>query len=145
MSPKDNKEWVRQYFQALSEVGDDATKFRALFYKSYTPEYIYHSPELGDLNREQAAQAFTASIAALPATKITIDDMVAEGDKVVTRYTLQAAHKGPFMGIPVTGKTVSMKAILITRIVGGKGVEEWEIADMLGMMTQLGAIPAPKK
>ena len=77
----------------------------------------------------------------------SIDDMVAEGDKVVTIHIIQATHKGTFAGIPATGKHVSIKGSDIYKIEGKKIVEWWEFNDMLGLFTQVGTFPstAPKK
>jgi steroid delta-isomerase-like uncharacterized protein len=79
--------------------------------------------------------------AAFPDGRVTIEDMIAEGDKVVTRYNSRGTHKGDFMGIPATGKKVAVTGIVISRIAKGKIAEEWEEFDALGFMVQLGAIP----
>ncbi len=69
--------------------------------------------------------------------------MIAEGDKVVIRQTWSGTHKGEFMGIPATGRRVSIAVIDIIRVADGRFVEHWGQLDMMGMMQQLGAIPAP--
>ncbi|MBI4581940.1 MAG: ester cyclase [Planctomycetes bacterium] len=71
------------------------------------------------------------------------EDQIAEGDKVATRYTGTWTHRGEFMGIPPTGKDVTVTRIEILRIADGKFVEHWESFDQLGLLQQLGAIPAP--
>jgi predicted ester cyclase len=68
--------------------------------------------------------------------------MITEGDKVVVRGTFRGTHQGVMMGIPPTGKQVTVTLIDVNRIEGGKLVERWGITDMLGMMQQLGVIPA---
>jgi predicted ester cyclase len=80
--------------------------------------------------------------AAFPDWHRTIEDIIAEGDKVVIRFTFRATHKGEYQGVPATGKQVKETGILIFRIASGKIVEVWEEADELGFMRQLGAIPA---
>jgi steroid delta-isomerase-like uncharacterized protein len=80
--------------------------------------------------------------AAFPDTHMTIEDQVAEGDKVVTRWTATGTHKGELMGIPASGKQIKITGVAIDRIAGGKIVEEWGLADQLGMMQQIGAIPS---
>ena len=80
---------------------------------------------------------------AFPDFKATIDDIIAEGDKVVIRQTFSGTHKGEFMGIAPTGKRVSFGVMDIVRIAGGKFVEHWGQMDSMGMMQQLGAIPTP--
>jgi steroid delta-isomerase-like uncharacterized protein len=82
---------------------------------------------------------------AFPDNHFTIEDMFAEGDKVAVRYTFTGTHKGELMGIPPTNKKVTLMAIEIDRIVGGKFVEGWISFDTLGMMQQLGVVPPPKK
>jgi predicted ester cyclase len=78
---------------------------------------------------------------AFPDMHYTVEDLIAEGDKVVCRWTVRATHQGEFMGVPATGKVVTWTGISITRFAGGKDVEDWESFDMLGLMQQLGAIP----
>lgn len=73
----------------------------------------------------------------------TIEDLIAEGDKVVTRITYRGTHQGEFMGIPPTGRPVTMTFTGINRIAGGKIAEGWVNFDALGMMQQLGVIPTP--
>src|SRR5918995_1139720 len=68
---------------------------------------------------------------------------IAEGDKVVTRYTFIGTHQGEFLGIPPTGNRVQMTGMYLSHISGGKIVEEWNIYDLLGLMQQLGVSPAP--
>lgn len=77
-----------------------------------------------------------------PDARITVQDQIAEGDKVATRWTATGTHKGDLMGIKPTGKQVKITGITIDRIAGGKIVEEWEDFDLMGMMQQLGVVPA---
>jgi steroid delta-isomerase-like uncharacterized protein len=86
-------------------------------------------------------QMTPAFFTAFPDMHWVVEDLIAEGDKVVSRYTVRATHRGDFMGVPATGKVVTYTGILISRFAGGKFVEEWESLDMLGLMQQLGAIP----
>ncbi len=78
---------------------------------------------------------------AFPDFHITIEDMIAGGDKVVTRMLFHGTHQGSFFGIPPTGKHVEWGAIRIYRIAEGKLVETWAMQDRLGLMQQLGAVP----
>jgi steroid delta-isomerase-like uncharacterized protein len=80
---------------------------------------------------------------AFPDSYFTVEDMVAEGDKVATRKTFHGTHQGEFMGIPPTGQQVSVGLIDIVRIADGKVVEHWSMGDNLGMMQQLGIIVEP--
>ncbi len=91
-----------------------------------------------------ARQLVTVYRNAFPDIHFTIDEQVAEGDKVVTRYTVHGTHKGELAGIPPTGKSATVTGMSVGRIVNGKIVESWGIFDQFGMMQQLGVIPTPK-
>jgi steroid delta-isomerase-like uncharacterized protein len=80
---------------------------------------------------------------AFPDVHFAIDEQVAEGDTVVTRWTAHGTHKGDLAGMPPTGKASTVTGITINRIAGGKIVESWGIFDQFGMLQQLGVIPAP--
>lgn len=82
---------------------------------------------------------------AFPDFQFMIEDQIAEGDKVVTRWTCRATHQGQFQGILPTGKQMTMSGITIFRIANGKIIEGWTNADMLGLLQQLGAVPAPEQ
>jgi len=80
---------------------------------------------------------------AFPDVQFTIDEQIAEGDKVVTRWTAHGTHKGELAGIPPTGKSATVTGMGVDRIVNGKIVESWGLFDQFGMMQQLGVIPTP--
>ena len=82
---------------------------------------------------------------AFPDMRITIEDQVAEGDKVVTRWTASGTHQGDLMGIDPTGRRATVTGITIDRISGGKVEETWTNFDAMGMMQQLGVIPSPEQ
>lgn len=82
-------------------------------------------------------------LAAFPDFHATIEDMVAEGDKVVVRVTATGTHQGDFMGIPATGKPFKYQEIHIARIADGKMAEHWGVEDTLGMLQQLGVVQLP--
>lgn len=92
---------------------------------------------------EGARQMLGMYLAAFPDVEVTIEDMIAEGDKVVARYVARGTHKGNFMGIVPTGKSVTLKGIDIVRVAGDKIVEHWENTDQLGLMQQLGVVKLP--
>jgi steroid delta-isomerase-like uncharacterized protein len=81
---------------------------------------------------------------AFPDVHFTIDEQIAEGDKVATRWTAHGTHKGELAGIPATGKSSTVTGMGVDRIVNGKIVESWGIFDQFGMMQQLGVIPTPE-
>jgi steroid delta-isomerase-like uncharacterized protein len=90
-------------------------------------------------------QLATMYRAAFPDMKMTIEDMIAEGDRVVTRWTARGTHQGELMGAPPSGKQVTVTGIGIDRIAGGKIAESWGNWDTLGLLTQVGAIPEPAR
>ena len=103
-------------------------------------DFVFNYPAPGvAANLEGYKQTLTMNNATISDLRCTTDDMVAEGDKVVVRWTWAGTHKGELMGIPPTGKQVMITGISILHIVGGKMVEEWIEMDTLGMMQQLGA------
>jgi predicted ester cyclase len=146
MSTKENKELVRQIIKEWNAVNGDVAKMRSLYDRYYAPGFIYHDVSGGDMNREEAIQNNVTDVSAFSDLNFSIDDMLAEGDKTVIRFTMQATHKGTFMGIAATGRRIVVKGVEIDKIVGGKIVETWDFLDSMGMMTQLGVITgaAPK-
>jgi predicted ester cyclase len=78
-----------------------------------------------------------------PDLESTIEDLIAERDKIVAHWRAQATHRGEYMGIPPTGNRVNFTGISIYRIEGGKIAESWGVSDLLGMMQQLGAVGGP--
>ena len=93
---------------------------------------------------EGSKQLVTVYRNAFPDVHFTIDEQIAEGDNVVTRWTAHGTHKGELVGIPATGKSTTVTGIAIDRIVNGKIAESWGIFDQFGMMQQLGVIPVPE-
>ena len=94
-------------------------------------------------DREGYKQFFAMARSAFPDFHSTLEDMIAEGDKVVQRFTVRGTHKGEWMGIAPTGKQIEVGGIAIHRLADGKIVEDWASMDMLGMMQQLGVAPPP--
>jgi len=82
-------------------------------------------------------------VAGFPGGGITVDDQIAEGDKVATRWTGRGTHTGEMAGISPTGKEVTVSGLTLSRLENGMVVEEWTTWDTLGMLMQLGAVPAP--
>jgi steroid delta-isomerase-like uncharacterized protein len=131
-----NKALVRRLVEEVIGHGNFA-----LIDEFVAADYVGHTSS-GDTNREEHQQIFATMHRAFPDLQITIDDMIAEGDKVVTRWTALGTHKGEFAGIPPTGKRGVVTGIDINRIVDGKLVECWTNSDDLGLLQQLSAIPA---
>ena len=91
--------------------------------------------------REGLKEVLGMMRAAFPDIHWTAEEMVAEGDKVVTRFTWTGTHRGEFLGIPATGKSVSVKGVVIDQLEGGKISNSRILMDSLGMMQQLGVLP----
>lgn len=95
-----------------------------------------------DFHGPAALKQYVATLReAFPDLQLTIDDQIADGDRVVTRWTARGTHLGTFQGIPPTGKRGSMTGIDIDRFVDGKAVECWTNTDDLGLLQQLGGLP----
>ena len=92
---------------------------------------------------EGGKMAHMAFVAAFPDGHVTTEDLVAEGDKVVERFSFHGTNTGPFLGAPATGKQVTATGMAIFRIANGRIVEHWGENDTIGVMQQLGLIPAP--
>jgi len=107
-------------------------------------DYVDHDLPPGfPPGREGFKQMVAMYRAAFPDVQMTIDDVVAEGDKVVMRWTAKGTHQGELMGIPPTNKQVTVTGVDINRLAGGKLAEHWGHFDQMGMMQQLGVIPSP--
>ena len=113
-----------------------------LIEECYPPDFIWHGPDQDIRGYEQAKQLSSTFLAAFPDAEMTDEDVIAEGEKVVRRYTTRGTHQGETeMFGPPTGRHIELKGITIHRIEGGKIVEEWESFDNLSMMKQLGLAP----
>jgi steroid delta-isomerase-like uncharacterized protein len=106
-------------------------------------DFINRTPVPGQKpGREGLKQAVLGLRAAFPDLSVTILDIFAEGDRVVLRDTIRGTHRGTFASIPPTGKPVTVNRIAIFRLADGRIVENWAQVDMLGLLQQVGAIPA---
>jgi len=135
MSTEQNKALVRQMVEEIFNRGN-----MSRLGEFVAPDFVEHE----ELPPGVDVELMTTMLrSAFPDFKATIDDIVAEGDKVVIRQTWSGTQKGEFMGVPPTGKSVSFGVIDIIRVAGGKFAEHWGQMDSTGLMQQLGAIPTP--
>jgi steroid delta-isomerase-like uncharacterized protein len=113
----------------------------------FSASYVLHDPGIpgGELRGTESFKQQWVSMfrTAFPDLQLSIEDQVAEGDKVVTRYTGRGTHQGELMGIPPTNNEAVVSGIIVSRVSGGRIEEEWNSFDALGMMQQLGVIPPP--
>jgi steroid delta-isomerase-like uncharacterized protein len=133
-----NKQLVRQFFEA-SDQQDAEMMDQLVSSTNYSLHFSGMPPMDWNTNKEQFLAPFNK---AFPDLRRNIVDMVAEGDKVAVSINVTGTYKGEFQGIPATGKQVSFTAMDILTIIDGKITEEWATADMMGLMQQIGAIPA---
>jgi steroid delta-isomerase-like uncharacterized protein len=137
MSTEENKAKVQRMIEEVFNKGD-----LSVVDELVAPNYVYHFPGREEIKGPEGLKQFATMIrTAFPDFHITIDDMVAEGDKVACRYTYQGTHKGEFLGIAPTGKQFTATGIMISHVRGDKEAEVWESIDRIGMLQQIGVIP----
>jgi steroid delta-isomerase-like uncharacterized protein len=125
------RRWNEEFWKGNLDVSDEILAPDCVFHGVGGPQEIKEA--LGRLSR------------GIPDGQFTIEDQIAEKDKVVTRWTMRGTHQGELWGVPPTGKQLNYTGISINRIAGGKIVEDWFEADILGLMQQLGVVPGPRE
>jgi steroid delta-isomerase-like uncharacterized protein len=110
-----------------------------------TPDVVYHGTSMNMNGIEEYKQVYSSFLSAFHDTQLEVEDLIAEGDKVMSRVSLHCTHKGELEGIPPTGKVLTVSAFTVFRLVDGKIADEWEIIDELGMMHQLGMELKPEE
>ena len=136
MSVEKNKAIVKRYFE---QVWGEQRPDRLAEY--WEEDFVYHD---GPANMDGLKTGLLAFLNAFDDLRFTKDLLIAEGDKVVVRWTIAATHQGAFMGVPATGKHIKYSGMTIFRLSNGKFVEVWVSADNLVLMQQLGALPIPE-
>jgi steroid delta-isomerase-like uncharacterized protein len=137
MTTETNKALIRRMVEEIQNGGN-----LELLDELLAPTFVKHTPAPGlSPDQEGIKQLLSMFRAAFPDGSMSIEDMVAEGDMVVTRKTYRGTHQGQFLGLPPTGRRVSVGLIDMMRLVDGKVVEHWNVGDDLGMLQQLGVIP----
>jgi predicted ester cyclase len=110
--------------------------------EAYTPDAVWHLPDRDIQGAQEFKQYVTGNRTAFPDGNVTVEDEIAEGEKVVNRFTIRGTHQGETEEFgPPTGRQMEMKGMTISRIEGGKIVEEWQAYDNLSVMQQLGLAP----
>ena len=137
MSTEQNKALVRRLVDA--SVASDQAALKELL----APDFVAYQT-YGTQDREAFLQHLNGFLVAFSDNHFTVEEQVAEGDKVVTRTTWHATHSSDFQGLPPTGKQIAISGITIERIKDGKIVERWASYDMMGLMQQLGVVPPPQ-
>ena len=128
---EENKDLVRRSWEAPDNTDE-----------VYAPDAVWHLPDREIQGTEQFKQYVTEYSTAFPDGSVSVEDEIAEGEKVVNRFTLRGTHQGETEEFgPPTGRQVELKGITISRVEGGKIVEEWQAYDNLSIMQQLGLAP----
>jgi predicted ester cyclase len=132
-----NKSVIRRFVEEVQNKKD-----WGVYDELNDPEFVNHSAPPGiPSDREGGKIYLGAFLNAFPDCHFTVDDMIAEGDQVVTKKTFTGTHEAEFVGIPPTGKRVTLQFVDIMRVRDGRIVEHWLIMDQLSFMQQLGVIP----
>ena len=144
MSAKENKEKARRLMEEAFGQGKVEVVDEVLH-----PDFVCYDPN-SEAGEVRGADTIKSEIEyfrqAVPDLTYIVEDQIAEGDKVVTRYRATGTHQGEFFGVPGTGNRIEMSGIQIDRFdESGKMVEEWPEYDLLGAMRQMGAIPEPQE
>lgn len=142
MSAEENKAVIRRWIEAFNERALEAeADLLAEGFVAHVPA----PPGPLDLEGLEAWRLFTAPfVEAFPDLRLTVQDIMAEGDMVAARVAFRGTHRGEFQGIPPTDKEVNFTSMEINRVVDGKVGEHWVEIDLLRLMGQLGAIPEPE-
>lgn len=135
-----NKSAMRRIYEEVWNQG----KFGVLD-EVVSTDYVGHlpTPPSAPSGREGLRWLIQMYRTAFPDIHVQVDDQIAEGEKVLTRITIQGTHQGQFMGIAPTNKKVKVGALVVTRFKDGQNVEGWAELDRLGLMQQLGVVPTP--
>ncbi len=137
MSVEENKAVVRRLIEEGINKGN-----LEIFPEIYTPDFVLHGPDGQDIKGpESYKQMIAMFLGAFPDFILTIEDLIAEGDRVVARITSSGTHQGELMGIPATGKHYAGTVTIIYRFTDGKPAEAWEFGDPNAIFQQLGVIP----
>lgn len=136
---EENKSLSRRFIEGYVQ-GDLAIVDELL-----APDFVFHDPssKTGEVHAEDMKASIEWIHSAFPDAQVSIEDQVAEGDKVVSRYTVSGTHRGEIMGAAPTGKLVTHTGHQTDRISGGEIVESWTNWDALGLLQEIGAIPSP--
>jgi steroid delta-isomerase-like uncharacterized protein len=136
-----NKATIRR-FNAAINTGDSVLISKTIG-EFVAPDVLLRTPLPVEATGAGAIEeVFAKLLRAFPDLHITVEDLVGEDDKVVSRNSVSGTHQGEYMGLPATGKSVTYEEIFIARFAGGRIAETWGLVDVLSQMRQLGAISA---
>jgi steroid delta-isomerase-like uncharacterized protein len=139
MSTETNKQLVQRYYDEV-HTGRNYDLIDTLI----APDFKEHDPLPGQQEGRTGIKQREKMLADSLDVHFTVEDMIAEGDKVVVRWRNRGTHIGEFLGVPPTGRDFSIEGINVYRVEDGRLAEGWSVADVFGQMLQLGVIPAPE-
>ena len=138
MPADDHKTVIRRWVEAWNAQDLDAAE------ELLAAEFVRHDANLPEVVGPQAERQYIAdTLTAFPDLHFEIEQLIADGDLVAARYLVQGTHQGEFLGIPGTGRPVSIQGVESYRLAGGKLAQQWVVMDALGLLQQLGAVPGP--
>jgi steroid delta-isomerase-like uncharacterized protein len=137
-----NKAIVRRLFEEVWNKGN-----LSVADELFTPNYDHHDPSTPDVGRGPESEKKRATLyrTAFPDLRLTIEDIIAEGDAVMARWSCRGTHKGDLSGIAATGRQFSISGVTVARLANGKMAEGYVNWDALGLMQQLGVVPETAK
>jgi len=136
-----NKAMFSRFHDAMNT--GDAELISKTIDEVFEPDVLIRTPLPVQATGAQALkQVWAILLRAFPDVHITVEDVIAEGDKVVARDTVTGTHQGEYMGVPPTGRSVTYNEIFILRFVKGRIAETWGVVDVLSQMKQLGVVQA---
>ncbi len=140
MSQEENKAAVRRFWEGFNAHNLD------VWDEVCTSNFMNHDPgfPVPDADLQTIKKIIGGLQAAFPDLNSSEEDLISEGDKIVVRRTFHGTHKGEFMGVAASGSEVTFSGIFIAQLTGGKFEEHWVVFDVMGLMQQIGGVPAPE-
>jgi steroid delta-isomerase-like uncharacterized protein len=135
-----NKATARRIFEEMETQGN-----LNVANEIFSSDFVGHMP-MGDMHGPASMKQFAISLqTGFPDLRSTVEDQIAEGDRVMTRFRARGTHQGEFRGVPTSGNQMDISGIIVSRFANGKIVEQWGIPDLLSLMQQIDAVPTPEQ
>ena len=140
MTPQDSKRFMQRFVEFIN------TASEGLAEELIAPDAVFHVPGRAEPMRGPAGYLAIIGMmrGGFPDIQWTLEQLITEGDMLAARFTMRGTHKGDFFGVPPSGRPIQVQAMNFYRIAGGTIVEERGQPDLLGLMMQIGAVPAPR-
>ena len=140
MSPDTSKAMMSRFVEFINTASENLSQ------ELISPDAIFHVPGYAEPMRGPSGYLAIIGMmrSGFPDIQWTLEETIAEDDKIAARFTMRGTHQGPFFGVPPTGKTIQVQAMNFYRLSGGQFVEERGQPDLLGLLQQIGAAPTPQ-